>query len=62
MSDDCVLLRDISKDAVVTFNDVRMPPARLRDSLWSEQRKRWPATARADTSSERRSPQLAAIE
>jgi predicted homoserine dehydrogenase-like protein len=62
MSDDCVLLRDISKDAVVTFNDVRMPPTRLRDELWSEQRKRWPATARADTSSERRSPQLAAIE
>jgi predicted homoserine dehydrogenase-like protein len=62
MSDDCVLLRDVGKDEVVTFNDVKMPPTRLRDELWSEQRKRWPATARTDASSKRRSSQLAAIE
>jgi len=62
MSDDCVLLRDVGKDEVITFNDVKMPPARLRDELWSEQRKRWPATARTDASPERRSPQLATIE
>lgn len=62
MSDDCVLLRDIGKDEVVTFNDVKMPPARLGDELWSEQNKRWPATARTDASSERRSPQLATLE
>jgi predicted homoserine dehydrogenase-like protein len=62
MSDDCVLLRDVGKDEVVTFNDVKMPPPRLRDELWSEQRKRWPATARTDASSKRRSSQLAAIE
>jgi predicted homoserine dehydrogenase-like protein len=62
MSDDCVLLRDVGKDEVVTFNDVKMPPTRLRDELWSEQRKRWPVTARTDASSKRRSSQLAAIE
>jgi predicted homoserine dehydrogenase-like protein len=61
MSDDCVLLRDIAKDELVTFNDVRMPPARLRDELWSEQRKRWPA-AQPDVLPERRSAQFAAIE
>jgi predicted homoserine dehydrogenase-like protein len=62
MSDDCVLLRDVGKDEVVTFNDVKMPPTRLRDELWSEQRKRWPVTARTDASSKRRSSQLAVIE
>jgi predicted homoserine dehydrogenase-like protein len=62
MSDDCVLLRDVRKDEVVTFNDVKMPPTRLRDELWSEQRKRWPATTRTDASSEPRSSQLATTE
>ncbi len=62
MSDDCVLVRDVGKDEIVTFNDVKMPPTRLRDELWSEQRKRWPVTARTDASSKRRSSQLAAIE
>jgi hypothetical protein len=62
MSDDCVLLRDVGKDEVVTFNDVKMPPARLRDELWSEQRRRWPAAARTDATSVRRSPQLATTE
>jgi len=62
MSDDCVLLRDVGKDEVVTFNDVKMPPTRLRDELWSEQRKRWPATTRTDASSEPRSSQLATTE
>ena len=63
MSDDCVLLRDIEKDRVVTFNDVKMPPERLRDELWSEQSKRWPATpAHNNVSAERRSSRFAAVE
>jgi predicted homoserine dehydrogenase-like protein len=62
MSDDCILLRDISKDEVVTFDDVKLPPARLRDALWLEQHNRWPVAARVGTSSERRSPQLATTE
>jgi len=62
LSDDCVLLRDIGKDEVITFKDVKMPSARLRDELWSEQRHRWPAGVRKDVAPERRSAQLAAIE
>ena len=45
MSDDCVLIRDIPKDQVVSLGDVKLPPRRLRDDLWSEQRKRWPTAA-----------------
>jgi len=45
MSDDCVLLRDIAKDDVVSFDDVRLPAPRLVDQLWQEQVQRWPAPA-----------------
>ena len=47
MSDDCVLLRDVAKDEVVSFDDVRMPAPRLVDQLWQEQLQRWPAVPRA---------------
>ena len=43
MSDDCVLLRDVKKDEVISFDDVRMPAPRLVDRLWQEQLQRWPA-------------------
>jgi predicted homoserine dehydrogenase-like protein len=33
----CKLLRDVSKDAVVTYDDVRLPPDRLADQLRAEQ-------------------------
>jgi hypothetical protein len=42
MSEDCVLRRDVAKDAVVSFDDVTMPAARLTDELWAEQQRRWP--------------------
>jgi predicted homoserine dehydrogenase-like protein len=45
LSEGCVLLRDIDKDQVVTFADVRMPATRLSDELWQEQMRRWPGTA-----------------
>ncbi|HKQ25247.1 MAG TPA: NAD(P)-dependent oxidoreductase [Burkholderiales bacterium] len=60
MSDDCVLLRNMSKDEVVTFDDVKLPPSRLRDELWSEQHRRWPVTGRADIHAERLTPEFAA--
>src|SRR5205823_12575259 len=47
LSEDCVLLRDIPKDCVVSFDDVTRPAPRLVDSLWQEQRQRWPQQARA---------------
>jgi predicted homoserine dehydrogenase-like protein len=49
MSDDCVLLRDVAKDEVVRFDDVRMPAARLRDRLWLEQQARWPVAPAVST-------------
>jgi predicted homoserine dehydrogenase-like protein len=42
LSEDCVLVRDIAKDSVVRFDDVRLPATRLSDRLWREQRQRWP--------------------
>jgi predicted homoserine dehydrogenase-like protein len=42
LSENCVLLRDIAKDAVVTFDDVAMPKMTLGRELWLEQLKRWP--------------------
>jgi predicted homoserine dehydrogenase-like protein len=51
LSDDCVLLRDIAKDQVITFADVRMPATRLSDELWGEQMKRWPGGAAGKISS-----------
>ncbi len=33
----CTLLRDVAKDAVITYNDVRLPAGRLADGLRAEQ-------------------------
>ena len=50
LSEDCVLLNDIEKDAVVSFSDVKMPAARLSDQLWQEQSARWPTASSSDSS------------
>jgi predicted homoserine dehydrogenase-like protein len=42
LSEGCRLVRDIPKDHAVGFEDVIMPPTRLRDELWNEQAQRWP--------------------
>jgi predicted homoserine dehydrogenase-like protein len=41
LSEGCVLLRNIAKDDVVSFDDVKMPATRLSDQLWMEQMQRW---------------------
>jgi predicted homoserine dehydrogenase-like protein len=41
LSEGCVLRRDISKDEVLSFNDVDAPPGRLVETLWREQNARW---------------------
>lgn len=46
LSEGCVLLRDISKDDVVTFDDVEIPIGREVDALWREQNARWQSPAR----------------
>jgi len=42
LSRDCVLIRDVTKDEVVTFADVNMPAVRISDELWHEQQQKWP--------------------
>jgi predicted homoserine dehydrogenase-like protein len=43
LSDGCVLRRDISKDAVLGFEDVEMPVGRATEALWREQNALWPS-------------------
>jgi predicted homoserine dehydrogenase-like protein len=38
----CRLLRDVPKDAVLTYDDVELPPGRLVDRLYAEQVSRFP--------------------
>jgi len=45
LSEGCVLLRDISKDDVISFNDVEAFPPSQVEALWREQNARWPASA-----------------
>ena len=59
MSDDCVLLRDVAKDEVVSFNDVRLPSPRLLDRLWQEQLQRWPGADTARPVPAARAPVMA---
>lgn len=42
LSEGCILRRDIRKDDVISFNDVKMPESRLSDELWQEQLNTWP--------------------
>jgi len=42
LSEGCVLRRDISKDAVISFADVDSPRGRLVETLWRDQNGRWP--------------------
>jgi predicted homoserine dehydrogenase-like protein len=54
LSENCTLLRDIAKDGVITFNDVKMPATRLSDRLWAEQIHRWPYGTNEQTSDQLR--------
>jgi len=45
LSEGCILVRDVAKDSVLSFNDVKMPATRLSDTLWLEQEKRWPVSS-----------------
>jgi predicted homoserine dehydrogenase-like protein len=46
LSEGCVLRRDVSKDEVLSFNDVEAPTGRLAEALWQEQNARWPPVPR----------------
>src|SRR6266849_472566 len=45
LSEGCQLLRDISKDEVVSFADVKSSREGLASELWREQSARWPVAA-----------------
>jgi predicted homoserine dehydrogenase-like protein len=47
LSEGGVLRRDIAKDAVLSFDDVKLPGGRLSDTLWDEQCARWSLGATA---------------
>lgn len=42
LSEGCSLRRDISKDEVISFNDVVQPADRMAEALWREQNAQWP--------------------
>ncbi|MFY9728320.1 MAG: hypothetical protein WAJ87_22685, partial [Bryobacteraceae bacterium] len=46
LSEGCVLRRDISKDDVLSFDDVDAPPVGVVEALWREQNARWPLATR----------------
>jgi len=50
LSEGCVLRRAVSKDEVLSFDDVDSPPGRLIESLWREQNRMWPPLRRGATS------------
>jgi predicted homoserine dehydrogenase-like protein len=47
LSENCVLRRDVKKDAVVSFADVEQPKRGVVDELWNEQLARWPMAKQA---------------
>jgi predicted homoserine dehydrogenase-like protein len=42
LSEGCTLLRDISKDDAISFDDVEAAPCGVVDNLWREQTEHWP--------------------
>lgn len=42
LSEGCVLRRNISRDGIISLNDVESPGGRLAEKLWLEQNDRWP--------------------
>jgi predicted homoserine dehydrogenase-like protein len=51
LSEGCVLRRDVSKDDVLTFDDVTAPPPGIVEELWQEQNARWPQATPASPES-----------
>jgi predicted homoserine dehydrogenase-like protein len=45
LSEGCVLLRDVSKDDVISLDDIEALPGGVAEALWQEQSARWPLMA-----------------
>lgn len=50
LTDGAVLRRAIAKDQALTMDDVELPPDRLLDNLWEEQRSHFPLPGRTERS------------
>ena len=61
LSEDCALLRDVSKDEVISFSDVKLPANRLSDDLWQEQCAHWPSATRSDAPAQNRKRAVASV-
>jgi predicted homoserine dehydrogenase-like protein len=61
LSENCILLRDIGKDELISFSDVRLPATRLSDELWREQCGRWPTATRSEAAAGKRERLVASI-
>ena len=51
LSEGCLLRRDVSRDNVLSFDDVELPCGLLVESLWREQNARWPLATRGSQAS-----------
>jgi predicted homoserine dehydrogenase-like protein len=51
LSEGCVLRRDVSKDDILSFDDVDAPPGGVAQTLWREQNVRWPLATRGSQTS-----------
>ena len=47
----CVLRRDVSKDSVLSFDDVEALPGGVVEALWREQNARWPVATQGSQES-----------
>jgi predicted homoserine dehydrogenase-like protein len=47
LSEGCRLLRDVSKNDVISIDDVESPRGRIAEALWREQSTRWPVATQA---------------
>jgi predicted homoserine dehydrogenase-like protein len=56
LSEGCVLLRDVAKDEIISFDDVESPRGRLAEKLWREQNERWPMQAALSSSPSTQAP------
>jgi predicted homoserine dehydrogenase-like protein len=61
LSENCILLRDIGKDEVISFSDVKLPALRLSDELWREQCEHWPPMTRSDAAANDQEHVLASV-
>jgi predicted homoserine dehydrogenase-like protein len=58
LSEGCILRRDVSKDRVLSFDDLEARPGGMVEALWREQNARWPV-ARQGTVESTLQPSLA---